>query len=55
MCSRSPLWSAVHFWKFDSYRRSMLPEFGGRASADFLVDFLGQFPRAKPAGVTTPQ
>src|SRR6202171_4039448 len=39
MCSRSPLWSAVHFWKFDSYRRSMLPEFGRRASADFLCRF----------------
>jgi hypothetical protein len=33
MCSLSPLWRAVDFCKFDSYGRSMLPEFGRRASA----------------------
>jgi hypothetical protein len=33
MCSRSPLWRAVDFHNIDSYGRSMLPEFGRRASA----------------------
>src|SRR6476646_2095145 len=32
MCSRSPLWRAVDFCNIDSCNRSMLPEFGHRAS-----------------------
>src|SRR6202049_533049 len=46
MCSRSPLWRAVYFCNIDSCGRSMLPEFGRRASAIS--------PKAEPVCATVP-